>query len=335
MGKYLLLLILLLQGCTLNNKTEVHQSERNNIINVKDKLKEIIGDDILIGGGARLDVLDQYLVVSDVKSVDTLYHVFDKQTFRYLNSVGVFGPGPNEITNPAPIYTDEKHRKFHIPDFGKNKVLSFCIDSVVNGSSRCLPEMNGMMDESQYPDRVVYFCDTLSLIRAITIPSNPGEYFKHSLARWNMKTGAMDFFPYSHPDIERKRIVFNASMEDDIVVEAYRHHDLFTIYDFDGNFKRNIYGSRWDDATSNDMIYFGHVMIAGGKIILSYAGGRNWTDEYYPTKFMVFDLEGNYIKTLDVGYKIEHCCLDKENSRIIMSLNAEIQFAYLDLRDFV
>ena len=39
----------------------------------------------------------------------------------------------------------------------------------------------------------------------------------------------------------------------------------------------------------------------------------------------------NYLKTLDVGYKISDYCYDAENNRLIMALNDVIQFAYLDL----
>lgn len=338
MKEFLSLIIcsLFLQSCKSNDGTaEVYQNNRKNVVSVKSQVKEIIGDDVLIGGSARLDILDQYLVISDIKSKDTLYHVFDKTKYQHLNSVGLLGPGPNEITNPAPIFVDEEHRNIHIPDLGKNKVLSFQIDSIVDKSFRCLPKVEASIDNNTFPDRILYFSDTLCVVRCITLPSNSSEYFKHGLARWNMKTGKMSPLSYSHPDIERKRIVFNASKESDVIVEAYIHHDLMTIYDFEGNFKRNIYGPEWDDATKNDMIYFKHIMIFRNKIIASYAGGRNWTDEQYPTGFMIFDLEGNYIKTLDVGYKIEHCCLDEENQRIVLSMNAEIQFGYLDIKDLI
>lgn len=42
-------------------------------------------------------------------------------------------------------------------------------------------------------------------------------------------------------------------------------------------------------------------------------------------------LNGNYIKTLNVGCNIGIFCYDPEYNRIIMELDDEIQFAYLDL----
>lgn len=68
---------------------------------------------------------------------------------------------------------------------------------------------------------------------------------------------------------------------------------------------------------------------------VGYSGEDNMADAYFPTVFMIFDLEGNYIKTLDVGYKIQDFCIDKDNHRIIMALADEIQFAYLDLQQLI
>lgn len=68
------------------------------------------------------------------------------------------------------------------------------------------------------------------------------------------------------------------------------------------------------------------------KIVVCYSGEKGFRDgkSTYPTKFMVFDLEGNYLKTLETGYPIIRFCYDKENERLIMSLDNEMQFAYLD-----
>jgi hypothetical protein len=46
-------------------------------------------------------------------------------------------------------------------------------------------------------------------------------------------------------------------------------------------------------------------------------------------------MEGDYIQTLETGYNISDFCYDKDNNRIIMSLDAEVQFAYLDLDGLV
>jgi hypothetical protein len=53
---------------------------------------------------------------------------------------------------------------------------------------------------------------------------------------------------------------------------------------------------------------------------------------YYDVEPNVFDLDGNYIKTLDVGYRIWRMSVDEDNDRLFFTFDDEIQFGYLDLK---
>jgi hypothetical protein len=55
----------------------------------------------------------------------------------------------------------------------------------------------------------------------------------------------------------------------------------------------------------------------------------------YPTKFLVFNLYGDYIQTPEAECPITAFCCDKENNRIILSMNADIQFGYLNLDEII
>lgn len=44
------------------------------------------------------------------------------------------GEGPNEITNMGVIVPDEVHHRFFVPDYGKLKVLSYSVDSILKKS---------------------------------------------------------------------------------------------------------------------------------------------------------------------------------------------------------
>ena len=114
---------------------------------------------------------------------------------------------------------------------------------------------------------------------------------------------------------------------------SYDHHDLLATYDLQGNLKHYIYGPNWDNTTSNAMIYYyGSICICNNHIIVGYSGERNPdAGNIHVSKLLVYDLDGNYIKTLNVGYNIIIFCYDSEYNRIIMVLDDEIQFAYLDL----
>ncbi|BAR50882.1 hypothetical protein TFKS16_0576 [Tannerella forsythia KS16] len=146
-----------------------------------------------------------------------------------------------------------------------------------------------------------------------------------------MLTGEMKPMNYSHPKVEKRRITLDVSIEDNLYAEAFHNRDLITVLDLDGNLKFNIYGNNWRSREENELQHYGNVILCKNRIIASYSGGDRLTDEYFPTKLIVFDREGNHLKTLETNYRISDMCYDKDHNRIIMSLDDEIQFAYLDL----
>ena len=59
------LLIVLCLSCTSNTDTEIYQNRRDNVISVKDKVKEIMIEDVLIGRITRPYLIDKYLIIVD------------------------------------------------------------------------------------------------------------------------------------------------------------------------------------------------------------------------------------------------------------------------------
>lgn len=315
-------------SCALNTETEKYQTERDNIVDVHDKLKEIKIGDVLINAYSRLFLVGDYLIIGDHKASDKVIHLFDKASFRYVASTGFLGQGPGEIANLGYIAADEKQRRFYVTDHGKQKIFSYSLDSILANPSY-IPEVKMDMKAEQFPDKYKYINDSLCIGRIIEPIGNSD--FKQSLGKWNMSTREITRMKYEHPGIEKKRVCFALSMDNGIYAEAYSNHDLISICTLDGDLKYNIYGSNWDNKKSNKIHYFDDVEFCNDKIVASYSGGENNDNEYYPSKFIVFDLTGNYIKTLDLGCMMYHFCYDKENNRIIMSLNDEMEYAYLDL----
>jgi hypothetical protein len=118
-------------------------------------------------------------------------------------------------------------------------------------------------------------------------------------------------------------------------VEVQQYYDLLTICSLNGELKYNIYGENWSSRGELTHHYYGKVIFCKDKIVASYAAGLRNTDENYPTKFLVFNKNGDYVQTIETGYRISDYCYDKENDRIIMSLLDVIPFAYLDLSDII
>ena len=77
-----LLLIAVCWSCSQDSETEKHQSKRDQVVDVRDKMKEFSTQDVLIGRISRTYLIDNYLIVTDYNSPDKLIHLFDKNTCR-------------------------------------------------------------------------------------------------------------------------------------------------------------------------------------------------------------------------------------------------------------
>lgn len=321
-------------SCVQNNHTEILQKERDVIIDVQKEVKEINFDDVLIGNISRMYMIDNYLIICDYKSTDELIHIFDSKSFRHVTSTAYRGEGPGEISNIGYIAIDDANRRFYVSDHGKQKVFSYDLDSVL-ANSLYMPKEKAKMKGLEFPSEYQYVNDTLSLGIIIKPTGNSG--FNQLVANWNMSTGEITPMTYEHPDIENKRVNIAVSIEDKIYVECYSHYDLMTICALNGNLKWNIYGPKWNKEKTKTTHYEG-VAFCKNRILASYSGQNSFIEEKgrgkkvnFPTQFIVFDANGNYIQTLETGYQITDFCYDIKNNRILMSLEDEIQFGCLDL----
>jgi len=107
-----------------------------------------------------------------------------------------------------------------------------------------------------------------------------------------------------------------------------------TILDIDGNLKYNIYGQKINNATTNHLGFYSKVVFYNDKILALFANGKDRysnKESEYPTQFLIFNTKGDYIKTLETEYAIIDFCYDEDNNRLIMHLDEDIQFAYLEL----
>ncbi len=323
-----LIVATMLWSCANNSDTEKHQSRRNNITDVKEKIQEIVTEEVMIGSISRLQLMDDYLIVQDYKSDDLLIHLFNRNNFEYVASAIPKGQGPGEITVMGHIGVNEKRREIYMSDHGKLKLFSYPLDSILN-DPYYMPEVKKEINNTQFPSDYIFVNDVLSFARIIKPTGNTGH--NEAAGKWNMQTGEIKEMNYSHPDVGKKRISIAVSMEHGIVVECYTNRNLMTIMDMEGNLKYNIYGSNWN--SRDPLRHYGNAFIRGDKIIVSYSGG-NWnTEEYYPDKLLVFNLDGGYIKTLDIRYRISDFCYDQQNDRLIFFFEDMIQFGYLDLDD--
>ncbi len=326
-----LLLIIVLYSCS--SETEKHQYNRTNIIDCKDKLKTISTEPLILSGLCKIYIMNKYLIILDVKPLENYLHLFDKNNFNYICSFGKLGQGPRELINPGYVVPNDDGSIFFLIDYGKNKLLAYNIDSVIANPRDYSPQIKAKIDEMECPFQFTYISDTLSVARIVRSIGNSD--FNEVRAKWNMKTGEITPMKYTHPKIKRKRTVFAFSKKHNIYAECYTHHDLITIADIDGNLLYNIYGAKWKSLDSKQEYHYQDVVFVGDYIVASYSGKKTYSDDRFPTKILVFNIKGDYIKTLDIGYLITDLNYDKDNHRLIFKLNDEIEFAYLDLNGII
>lgn len=314
-------------GCAGGSATEKHHKAWNKVIPVQEKIKEIKVKDVLIGGNVQLHLLGDYLIIGDWESFDKLVYVFDKNNFTYLASTAPKGKGPGEITLMGYIGVNEADREFYVADNAKYKIFSYPLDSVLN-NPLYMPEVKMEMQHEIIPGSYQYVNDTLcfgEIIQGLGVND-----FRPYTGRWNMKTGEIKLMKYEHPDVKKKRMDVAVSVENGLYAECYSRYDLMIIGRLNGELKCNVYGPDWSTEINGNNHYT-QAAFCGDKILAAYSGGHHASDAYYPTKFIAFDLDGNYLATLETGYKILFFCYDKGKNRIIMSLDDEMQLAYLDL----
>lgn len=318
----------ILISCSINSEQEIYHKERKNIITVHESINEMDFGETYLSNFAKLYLMGDYLIVSDYKSLDNQIYLFDKNNFKLLAETAPHGQGPAEVSNIGHIAIDERNNLFYVTDHGKQNILSYRLDSVLLDPSY-KPSIKINMKGDKFPNEYVLMNDSLAL-GTIMEPSDISG-FDILTAEWNLNSGEITPMKYNHPDIKRKRISFAYSKENNIYIESYHHHDLITICELNGDLKSNIYGKEWDSKMSNEKRYFGSVVVFNNRIIISYSGKSRLSGDSLPTSLIVLDINGNYIKTIETGYRILDFICDTQNHRLIFHFDDIIQFGYLSL----
>lgn len=324
-------------SCGQDSDSVKYYDAQSKVQNVKEDIQEISIEEIPISNFGKPFILNNYLIISDYKSFDKLIHVFDKNTFAHLASVGDRGQGPSEIANMGNIIPDEVNNSFYVFDHGHQLLYDYPIDSILSNPDY-QPRKKADMNASEFPIMMQYVADTLSYALYVHV-LNPGDYVP-MVGKWNMQTQKIKFMGYAgHPQIVRKRVSFAASPKHNLYAEVYWYHDLITLCTLNGELKYTLYGTKWDTQKSNRNGYFSDVVFCKDKLIADYLGENRFEEgtnkSNNATKLIVFNLKGEHVATLETGYSIQSFCYDEENNRLVIAFDDEIQFGYLELEGIV
>lgn len=330
-------LIVFLGSCSVREKNDKYQTDRSVVVDVRGRVHEFQTGEVLVSNLARVYCWGCYLIVVDHKSVAKQIHIFDTKDYLHLTSVATLGKGPGEITRIGGICGDLTGKYFYVSDHGKQKIFAYDMEQVLS-DTLYQPEIWQRMSGREFPGRYEMLDDSTALAVLIRPTGNVG--FKQAIAFWHLQSGTFEDQSYDQPEVKRKRVSVSVSLVDSFYVEAYDYHDLLTLHDLLGNLKCNIYGPEWNKDESQSC-YFGKVVVAEGIIVCSYVGGDRFIHRgsqqvsNLPVRFLIFNKEGDYMRTVDVGYRISDFCYDSRHKRLIIAFDDEIQFGYLDFKDLL
>lgn len=317
-------LVLMFCGCSSTNSKDKYQSSRDNVINVKDMIHEISTEEYSLSSMTLPIVANDYLVVGDYKATEMVMSIYDTEHFKYIKSFGPYGPGPNEYSHFGTMSWNKFTKELLVFDTGKLLLYSYNIDSVLNDCDYN-PTVKLELDTLQFPYDYNFVNDSIAYGAFVAI-DGVNEFHK-ATGYINVNTGKSDIFDYKHPDISRTLFSTAVHTSENLFAEVHNRHDLISIFNLQGNLITNVYGPKWD---SDNLDCFWGCFFTKDYLIAEY-DGNDYEDHIFPTKCFVFNLSGDYVATLETGYRIYRSCYDEKHNRIIFCFDDTIQLGYLDL----
>ena len=217
---FIYLLIICCTGCNTNrvSSTDIVQKDRDKIVDVSAKIKNIKTD--VKFGSSHLYIADNVLIVAEISPKnDKSIHLFNKDTFEYLNSTGIIGRGPGEITNLGKIGIDEKNKILWVVDHGKKVMHKFPLDSIL-ANNNFKPTSYLDMDNELLLVDFGFLNDSIILGRAIHPLSHSA--FDMTMTKLNINTNEIERFGYENPECSgtKKIASFSLSVENNFFLNC-------------------------------------------------------------------------------------------------------------------
>lgn len=326
-----------------NEGKEKYPNFSKNIVDISKDVVNIKTD--LLLGQSELRIVGKYLLVCDIFSDDEGFHFYDKNKLTYVGSGGRKGQGPGEIIrykNINIIPNESDQNSFFVFDYSQTVLYKYYIDSLLKDKLYLPKKVFGFTKTNILSDFIL-LNDTIFL--GMGARTTSAFSFVREIVTLNVNTKKMEEFGYQNPEIiefggKNTHSFFAGSRSKNRYVRSYLNQDLMTICDIEGKLVCDVYGPKWKGRKERrfDINYFSKTKLCGNYIIAAYTGAYKWTlDEtkrprgIYAEKFLVFDLDGNYLKTLDVGEEIRFFCLDEDTNRLFLSPRNRDVLLYVDL----
>lgn len=316
-----LLILLLLASCQ-QQTTEKSYSKWKPATDVSKKIKTIHTPHYM--SHPELAIMDNILLVNEYEpSGQKQVHLFETDSFKFLGSVGKKGRGPSEMTRVGNLAPNPWTSHFWLTDFAKYVFWRFSLDSALanpNYSPTPIP-----ISEDLFMVRMAFLNDSIAMGNAFT-PLSASNY-QMDIGRLNTKNKETKILNHPAPEYiteKRTNSYIALSAKNDLYARAYIKYDLLTIHKLNGELICNIKGLGWSKNLHPKLKYFSKIALYQDHIIALHLGREgielDKTNRYIsvlPTKFLVFDLQGNHTQTIETHHPISNFTVDEHNQRII------------------
>jgi hypothetical protein len=333
---WLLGMVVLHLSCNRGGRDEIHVKGYSKVVNYNDRIVDIVTDRFY--KSAHMYLLDDYFIMTAGGfSYESAFDIYNKNTFEWVASGGMLGKGSGEVTSPGRLAIESVNKVIWVSDHGKRLLWKFPLDSVLN-NSRFMPSESLDHYHELFLERFGFINDTIALGRAVRVINN--STFEMTTAKLDFRENSTEAFGYEHPEAINRlsNAMFNFSLSNQMYVTAYLYLDLLSFCNMDGSLLFNIYGPDYKKYKDGEKSYYHGVDFMGEYVVVSYNGDDRLINLYgdlrgnTPSRLIVFNTRGKYLKTIEVGNKIERFVIDEENRRIIaFFLDRENPLGYFPL----
>ena len=323
-------IVALLCSCAKSNEaTVVHAGSRDNVTTVT--LTSI--DDSLppIHSDARFSVYGDTLIIRDRKSTDKMFKSYDMNKDKYLGSFGLYGQGPGEIANCVNTFFDNAHGVMYGLDLSKWQIVGFNLKEAIADSTYKAFVKIKLTDHGGRAIMSPTYINDSTVLCSVYVPNETGMSLSSTIGRFNMLTGEMILMD-SIATSGRHTAGMVVSIPHSLIIETGSTHDRIRLYNMDGNLIKTIYGPAYEERHDGHTYYYSSSIIAGDKLLSVYSG-MDARKQVTGHEIIVMDLDGNYIKTLDIGARIASIAYHDKTDRVYVSQDGEPQFGYFNLSE--
>lgn len=308
----------------------IYQASRDNHVNVMDKLISIEENLPDMHSFTMLTMIGDTLLLHDHKG-ELQFTAYDIYADTTIGRFGKFGSGPGEVANFGGTFYDSKSKRLYGHEGNRSTISYFYLpEAISNPDYNVIDKFRIGFVESLFVS--AHHINDSTIICAATFPGSdcPAEFQLATFSLITKNSTPLDSVSY----YDKARFALSVDLDNNRIYATDFQQDVISIYSLDGNLIRRIFGPEYTGKVMEGYRAFSTPHVCGKHLIVCYSGHRPVTaDKTIPKYLIVTDLDGNYIKTLDLDFSIHTIAYHAKTNRLYLSTDGEPQFCYINLDD--